>query len=116
MREDILTIDVSTIEATKARMRDAFKGKGTATARYSFLSAEDMARMLTPSRWRIIAAMTGAGALGVREVARRVERDVKGVHNDLSALASNGLIDREGDKYLFPYRQVKVAFELRAAA
>ena len=117
MREDILTIGVATIEDTKARLRAALAGKAAATARYSFQSAEDMARILTPSRWRVMAAMTGAGALGIRELARRVERDVKGVHNDANALAACGLIDRTEDgKYLFPYKRVKVQFELLQAA
>lgn len=117
VREDILTIDIATPDEVKARTLAAFAGRAAATARYSFSTAEDMARILTPSRWRVISAMTGAGPLGIRELARRVERDVKGVHNDASALVACGLVERTDDgKYLFPYDRVKVTFEVRTAA
>ena len=36
--------------------------------------------------------MTGAGPLALREIARRVERDVKAVHTDVHALLNAGLI------------------------
>jgi predicted transcriptional regulator len=55
--------------------------------------------------------------MGVREIARRIGRDVKGVHTDLSSLVSAGIVDRTGrGKYQFPSDQVKVRFELHAAA
>jgi predicted transcriptional regulator len=55
--------------------------------------------------------------MGVREIARRVGRDVKGVHTDLGALVSAGIVERTNrGKYLFPFDQVKVQFELDAAA
>jgi len=38
--------------------------------------------------------MTGAGALTIREVARRVGRDVEAVHGDVHALLDAGLVDR----------------------
>lgn len=86
-------------------------------ARITFRSPESMARVLTPTRWTIVQAMTGAGPLGVRALARRVGRDVKGVHNDVNALVTAGLIDRSDDgKYVFPFDAVKVNFELRPAA
>lgn len=86
-------------------------------ARITFRSAESMARVLTPTRWGIVQALTGAGPLGVRELARRVDRDVKGVHTDATALITAGVIDRAEDgKYLFPFDRVKVRFDIPAAA
>ncbi|HNI38291.1 MAG TPA: hypothetical protein PKZ68_08340 [Pseudomonadales bacterium] len=102
------------MERTKAILRS---GQPDEYARVIFPTAEDMARTLTPGRWRLIAALTGAGALGVRELARRVARDVKGVHTEANALVSAGVIDRTADgKYLFPFEHVKVQFELHAVA
>ena len=43
-------------------------------------------KMLTPKRWDILKAMTGAGPVSIREAARRVERDVKAVNGDVQAL------------------------------
>ena len=38
---------------------------------------------MTAKRWEILRALTGAEPLSIREIARRVERDVKAVHADL---------------------------------
>ena len=73
--------------------------------------------MLNPNRWAIVKALTGAGPLGVRELARRVGRDVKGVHTDAQMLVKCGLIDKTDDgKLLLPYDQVRVELEFRAVA
>jgi predicted transcriptional regulator len=86
-------------------------------ARMGFATVELLWKTLTPKRWNIVEKMTGAGPLGVRELARRLARDVRGVHADITALAKAGLIDRTEDgKYSFPYSRVKVRFDLRAVA
>lgn len=96
---------------------EAKAGKYASQARITFRSAESMARVLTPTRWGIVQALTGAGPLGVRELARRVERDVKGVHTDANALVTAGVVDHTEDgKYLFPFDRVRVRFDVLAAA
>lgn len=98
------------MERAKALLRS---GQPDTCARMVFPTAADMAQTLTPSRWRVLEAMTGAGPLGVRELARRVGRDVKAIHNDVTSLVNNGVVCRTGDgKYLFPYDRVHVEFEL----
>lgn len=53
--------------------------------------------------------MCGAGPLSIREVARRVDRDVK-------ALLEAGVIDRTPDGSVeFPFEAVKVEFVLKPA-
>jgi predicted transcriptional regulator len=54
-------------------------------------------RVVNPKRLAILRALTGAGALSLREVARRVGRDVEAVHGDVHALLDAGLIDRTDD-------------------
>jgi predicted transcriptional regulator len=111
-----LIIDVATPEHVKDSMRAAFRGEPQG-CRYSFRSEERLLATLNPNRWAIIKALTGAGPLGVRELARRVGRDVKGVHTDAQALSTCGLIDRvEDGKLLLPYDEVKVELSCRAAA
>ena len=96
---------------------EAKTGKYAGQARITFRSAESMARVLTPTRWGIVQALTGASPMGVRELARRVGRDVKGVHTDANALVAAGVVDRTEDgKYLFPFDRVKVRFDIPAAA
>jgi predicted transcriptional regulator len=110
--------EVKSPDAAMGRViREARAGEYDDRARITFSSAESMARVLTPTRWTIVQTLTGAGPKGVREVARRVGRDVKGVHTDLGALVAAAIVDRTGHgKYLFPFDQVKVQFELHAAA
>jgi predicted transcriptional regulator len=113
-----IVFEVASPEAAMARLIAASsEGVSERCARLSFPSCVDMARVLTPTRWGVVEALTGAGPLGVRELARRVARDVKGVHTDANALVSAGVIDRAEDgKYVFPFDEVRVRFNLRAAA
>lgn len=111
-----VTIEVASLEDTQARMKAAFRGEPQGCF-ISFPSHEDLWTTLTPNRWSILKAMTGAGPLGVRELARKVRRDVKGVHTDVQALVLCGMIDKTPDgKLLFPYDAVHVDFVMKAAA
>jgi predicted transcriptional regulator len=110
-------IEVKPPDQSFAEMRQAAKsGKPDKHARISFVSFELLWKMLTPNRWGLVEALTGAGPLGVRELARRVKRDVSAVHADAQALAQCGLIDKTDEgKLSFPYSAVHVDFMLKAA-
>ena len=65
--------------------------------------------MLTAKRWELLKALCGAGAISIREAARRVGRDVKAVHGDVTALLNAGILDRaDGGGIVFPFDAVKV--------
>ena len=85
-------------------------------ARIAFATPELLWRVLTAQRWELLKALCGAGPMSIREVARRVHRDVKAVHGDVTALMNAGLLARtENGLILFPYDAVKVEFMLEAA-
>ena len=91
-------------------------GKPEKSARISFATPELLWRVLTAKRWELLKALCGAGPLSIREAARRVGRDVKAVHGDVTALLNAGVLDREEDgRIIFPYEAVKVEFMLLAA-
>lgn len=113
--QNIVTVGVSSLEETKARLAAAFRGEPQGN-RISFLTIEQMWKMLSPKRTAIIQAMTGQGVLSIREVARRVGRDVKAVHGDVTALIKAGVIDRQDRGVVFPYDAVHVDFVLGKAA
>jgi predicted transcriptional regulator len=72
---------------------------------------------LTEKRWAIVSALQGQGELAVRELARRVGRDVKRVHEDIQVLAELGLVERgEGGGVVCPHSTVHIDMELRVAA
>lgn len=85
-------------------------------ARISFASPELLWQVLTAKRWELIKTLCGAGAISIREAARRVGRDVKAVHGDVSALLDAGVLSHaEGGGIEFPFDAVKVEFLLKAA-
>ena len=86
------------------------------SARISFASPELLWKVLTAKRWELLKALCGAGPVSIREAARRVNRDVKAVHSDVTALLGAGVLDRaEGGGIVFPFEAVKVEFLLQAA-
>jgi len=92
------------------------EGKQRKSARISFASPELLWRILTAKRWELLKALCGAGPVSIREAARRVHRDVKGVHGDVVALLEAGLLSRTEEGTIeFPYEAVKVEFLLQAA-
>ena len=110
-----VTLGISSAKGTKARMLRAFQGKEQG-AFISFATAELLWKVITPKRWEVLRALTGAGPIAIRELARRVDRDVKTVHGDVQALLKAGVLDRDKDgRIVFPYDEVHVDFVLRAA-
>lgn len=112
-----LTLDVRTPADSMADFSRAWKtGKAQKTARISFATPELLWKVLTEKRWELLKALCGAGPVSIREAARRVGRDVKAVHGDVTALLNAGVLDRtEGGQIVFPFEAVKVEFLLQAA-
>ncbi len=112
-----VTLDVRPPRRAMADALAAAKsGRAAHTARISFATPELLWRVLTTKRWQILRALCGAGPVSIREVARRVNRDVKAVHADVTALLMAGVLDRtDSGQVEFPYETVKVEFELEAA-
>ena len=96
--------------------RRAWKtGKAEAAARIDFATPELLWKVLTSKRWEILKAMCGNGPMSIREIARRVDRDVKAVHGDVHALTLAGVLDKTEDgRTVFPYDAVHVDFVLKA--
>ena len=110
-----VTIGVSSMKELRQRTAAAFRGKKQG-ARISFASEDLLWKALTPKRWALLKAMAGQGAMAIREIARRVKRDVRAVHSDVHALLKAGVLDRADDgRVEFPYDAIHVDFLLRAA-
>jgi len=116
-----LTIRLSSISDARARFANAGQKalEGVvvpATPSVNFLSYDDMHRVLAPPRLTIVKAMAGQGPLAIREVARRVARDVQAVHRDVTTLVNAGVLDRTDGGVEFPYDQLHFEFDVKAAA
>ena len=87
-----VTIEVATREETDARLLRAFSGEQQG----SFISFPTIET--------------------IREVARRVYRDLKAVHGDIQSLLAVGIIDKTDDgKVIFSYDALHMDFMLKAA-
>ena len=112
-----VTLDVRSPSDAVGDFTQAWKtGKAQKSARISFATPELLWQVLTAKRWELLKALCGAGPVSIREAARRVGRDVKAVHSDVTALLSAGVLSRaEGGGVEFPFEAVKVEFLLQAA-
>ncbi|WP_010165342.1 HVO_A0114 family putative DNA-binding protein [Sphingomonas sp. PAMC 26617] len=109
-----VTLSVSSISEAKEQLAAAFRDEPHGQ-RISFASVDLLWKTISPKRWDIIRTMTGQGPLAIREVARRLDRDIKAVHGDMLALINAGVIDRAENGVVFPYDAVHVDFMLKAA-
>jgi predicted transcriptional regulator len=110
-------LEVKSPKKAMAEFTQAWKaGRQQKAARISFASPELLWKVLTAKRWEILKALCGAGPVSIREAARRVKRDVKGVHGDVVVLIEAGLLNRTKNGGVeFPYEAIKVEFLLQAA-
>ncbi|MGQ2969203.1 MAG: HVO_A0114 family putative DNA-binding protein [Allorhizobium sp.] len=110
-----VTISVCSLDESKERLAAAFRGEGQGSY-IEFPTVEVLWKVLTAKRWEILQAMTGQDEMSIREIARRVGRDVKAVHGDVQGMLSAGLVDKTASgNVIFPYDEVHVDFKLRAA-
>jgi predicted transcriptional regulator len=116
--KNTVVIDVKSPEENRRDIIELIEsGEGDATPRISFVSNELLHKVLAPARLELIRVMAGAGPLSIREVARRVGRDFKGVHTDMTALLRCGLVEKTAEgKVAFPYDDVHFDFLLSSAA
>jgi predicted transcriptional regulator len=109
-----VTLDVRSPADAMAGFAQAWRGgKAERSARISFASPALLWKVLTAKRWELLKALCGAGPLSIREAARRVERDVKDVHSDVTALLAAGVLERTATgSIVFPFEAMKVEFLL----
>jgi predicted transcriptional regulator len=108
-------LSVRSHDEAMADVRRALKsGAAQKVARINFASPELLWKVLTAKRWELLKALCGAGPVTFRKAAELVDRDVKAVHADLTALIKAGVVNREAEGVVFPYETVKVEYELKA--
>jgi predicted transcriptional regulator len=61
----------------------------------SMLDLPLLLKTLTPARWTLLDRLRADGPLSIYELAKRLERDYKNVHTDVTALTRLGLIEKD---------------------
>jgi len=111
-----VTIGVTSREQLNTKFRRAMNGEPQGAFR-GFETPDDLFSTLTPGRWAILRALTGAGPLSLGETARRLGQDTQTLESDVRVLVKAGLLEQQGDGEVeFPFDAVHVDFMLQAAS
>lgn len=111
-----VTLDISSRESLNNRFLRAVAGDSQGDI-ISFATPALLFKVLSGKRWDVLNVMTGAGSMTIRELARRLGRDVKAVHGDVHALLNAGILQKnERGRIVFPFDDVHVNFTLKKAA
>ena len=71
-----------------------------------------LAATLTPARWTLIERLAREGPVSIYQLAKRLQRDYKNVHTDVTQLLRLGLLERRGDGVAVPWRVVRAELSL----
>jgi predicted transcriptional regulator len=78
----------------------------------SFADLPLLLKTLTPARWALLEALRKEPAASVYELAKRLGRDYKNVHTDVSALAKLGLVAKGENGLSVPWQSIRAEFRL----
>lgn len=111
-----LVVDLRTPEQNWADIKRAWETGEAMPHGHSFLNYDEMQKVLAPNRMAILRVMMGNGPMSIREVARRVSRDFKGVHSDVTSLIKAGFLYKTEDgQTVFPYDSIRFDYEVSGA-
>jgi predicted transcriptional regulator len=122
MREALIQVRPDSVDLLDEMFDGASKAMRTGDpsdplAVFTFSSPAQLLSVITPKRWELIEHLQKIGPSSIRGLARSVERDIKRVHDDVSALSDWGIIERTEDgKVHIPYDVIHANFDMRAAA
>ena len=72
-----------------------------------------LVQALSPARWALLEALRGAGPLSIYGLARRLRRNYKNLHTDVTQLAALGVIARTSDnRVLVPWEVLRAEWRL----
>ena len=81
----------------------------------NFETAGSFFGKLTERRWALVHALQGQGPIALRELARRVVRDVRRVYDDVEVLVTLGLVERtESGGVVCPFEDVRIDMRMTA--
>jgi predicted transcriptional regulator len=105
------------LAAARAGFLSAWKNGKYGGEHFDFESPAALFRILTPKRWELIERLQRTGPLGVRALARELERDVRRVHDDAAAMIEYGLVEKTPEgKLCVPFDEIHADFVMKSAA
>ena len=120
MREAVIRIrnaDEDALGEAGERFKAVWKTGKPAAAVFTFSTPAQLFSAISPKRWQLIERLQHTGKSSIRGLARSLDRDVKRVHDDVTALIGWGLLERTDDGMVHvPYAVIHAEFDLRAVA
>jgi predicted transcriptional regulator len=120
MTEAIIRIvndDETVLNEASARFKKVWKTGKASPAVFTFSSPAQLFSVISPKRWEMIEKLQHVGPSTIRGLARALDRDVKRVHDDVTAMIEWGLVERKEDGLVYvPYTVIHAAFDLKAVA
>ena len=113
----IVSDDDAVLKEAGERFKKVWKSGRPSPAVFTFSSPAQLFSVISPKRWEMIEKLQHVGPSTIRGLARALERDVKRVHDDVTAMIEWGLVERdEKGLVLVPYKVIHAAFDLKAVA
>jgi predicted transcriptional regulator len=82
-----------------------------------FETVPQFAKVFTPKRWELISELKKLGAVSIYELAKRLDRHYRNVHQDVTLLSEWLVIEKdEQGKVCVPWDEIDVRLPLQAAA
>lgn len=113
-----LHIEVQSAQAALARFGAALQSviEGRTPRTYSGIGFENMAQfgeVFSPKRWELVEVLKSAGPLTIYALAKRLNRDYRNVHKDVSILSDWLVISKdESGKIYVPWDEIDVRMAL----
>ena len=70
-------------------------------------------KTLSPARWQLLAALRKSGPVSIYQLSKRLGRNYKNVHTDVTQLAALGVVERASDnRVLVPWEVLRAEWSL----
>ena len=120
MTEAIIRIvndDNTILNEAAERSKKTWKSGKKAHAVFTFSSPAQLFSVISPKRWQLIEHLQHLGPSTIRGLARSLNRDVKRVHDDVTAMIDWGVVERNDEGLVHvPYSVIHAEFDLQAVA
>ena len=101
------------LDRFEAAWNRAAEGRKLAPLRVlTVLNLPLLLRTLTPARWALMEALRSSSPTSIYELAKRLHRDYKNVHTDVSRLIELGLIERQAGEVALAWDVVRAELRL----
>lgn len=82
-----------------------------------FETVSQFAKVFTPKRWELISELKKLGAVSIYELAKRLDRHYRNVHQDVALLSEWLVIEKDAHGRVFvPWDEIDVRLPLLQAA